>query len=59
MVSYNFRQTHLLEVRLTQIPVDHAPTTTTTKHIFKKSYFFTIMVINIQNNVEYQDASIR
>ena len=25
MVSRNFRQTHLLEVGLTQIPVDHAP----------------------------------
>ena len=25
MVSWNFRQTHLLEVGMTQIPVDHAP----------------------------------
>ena len=25
MVSRNFRQTHLLEVGLTQIPIDHAP----------------------------------
>jgi hypothetical protein len=25
MVSWNFRQTHLLEVGLTQISVDHAP----------------------------------
>ena len=25
MVSRNFHQTHLLEVGLTQIPVDHAP----------------------------------
>ena len=25
MVSHNFRRTHLLEVGLTQIPVDHAP----------------------------------
>ena len=25
MVSRNFRQTHLLEVGLTQNPVDHAP----------------------------------
>jgi hypothetical protein len=25
MVSRNFRQTHLLEVGLTKIPVDHAP----------------------------------
>jgi hypothetical protein len=25
MVSRNFRQTHLLEVGLTQIPVDHRP----------------------------------
>jgi hypothetical protein len=25
MVSRNFRQTHLLEVGLKQIPVDHAP----------------------------------
>jgi hypothetical protein len=25
MVSRNFRQAHLLEVGLTQIPIDHAP----------------------------------
>ena len=29
MVSRNLRQAHLLEVGLTQIPVDHAPLSTT------------------------------